>query len=1003
MNKGANSIHFAVFNSRSVCNKTSGVIELLLDQKIDVCFVTETWMRLNDVAKMAEFHERGLDIHNSPRKGVGGGVGFIFNPKTVRLVRNNVTKYSSFEVLESVLSTATDTIRLSVVYRSTQNTSRKKYLATRQAKFFDDFSDYLDCLSNKSGKPLICGDFNFHLENSLDSAANQFQKLIEDKGFNQHVTEPTHISGGILDLVLTKITPEDIIDITNLSVSSHTGTTSDHFLVKFTTAHSTHHTSCPKKVSKAIREFPKIDIDLFKRDITEKLPDFTTIKSLTEAIDLFNSSLEEVLEIHAPLKIISVNEKESPWLNATCKRARNERRKAERLHKKHPLDPNLLQQFHEKQIDSALTIDMQRNKYYTDKITAASGDPKATYKIINSLFDRQYNECKLPKGDSDQHISEKMKQFFHEKVTSIYEDIEHSQKHDMLRPNMPTHLESEEQTPSYFPSASYFKLLVPSEVESLIKSMGNKSCILDPIPTWLLKNCLDEVLPIITLIVNLSLQSGTFPNQLKTAVIRPSLKKPSLDSDLLSSYRPISNLSFLSKIIEKAVHNQLTEYLNDNKLFPSLQSGYRKSHSCETAILRIQNDVLFSMDKQSHVCLMLIDLSAAFDTINHDLLLKRLKNSYHVDKIVLQWIESYLKDRYFKVCVNGTMSEEIELNIGVPQGSILGPLLFILYTKGLQSLAKKYGFSIHLYADDTQIYFELKDSKNTNLEDLNKLNNCFNDIKEWMSLNYLRMNDDKTEIMELHSPFTSIPLIDIFCLDNCEISPSEDAKNLGFWFDENLSLDKQIGYVSRICYQNLRKIGRIGSKLSQSLKIQLVHSFIHSILDYCNGTYFAITQIQLQRLQKIQNAAVRFVFALKGKKRFQSMSPLLRELHFLPVKFRIKFKISLLVFKCINNIAPLYLSSLVQLREINCHSIRSDEDFFILKMPLEPRCVKTQGAFSYCAPKIWNSLPYSLRSLTTVDSFKCALKTHLFRCAFLVIDGENTKSIDFNDIIKYGL
>ena len=986
MTKGANKTAFGVFNARSICNKTTAVLELLMQQNIDICFVTETWMKRNDTVKMAEIHERGFEMFNDPRKGSGGGAGFIFNLKTVHLIKNDVKKYSSFQVLESILQTSTETLRLCVIYRSTQHTSRKKYLATRQAKFFEEFSDYLECLASKPGKPLICGDFNFHVENYLDSVASQFMNLIKDRGFKQHIVVPTHFSGGTLDLVLTKSCPKDFIDVTNVSVTPNTGTTSDHFFVSFNIPLDL--VPCRKKssVPKKVRELAKINIEAFKVDIKEKMPEPTSMQDLTEAVEKYNSVLKEVLESHAPLTEIQINEQESPWLNAACKKARRERRKAEKLYKKNRSDKELLQNFKEKQVDAALTIDLHRNKYYTSKLSAAEGDSKATYKIINTLFDKEHGSKKLPNGSSDKGLAEQFKGFFHEKVSNIYKEIESSQGSiSTISPK--ENYDSLDDNASH-PSASYFKLLIPSQVEEIIKSMASKSCLLDPVPTWLFKSCMSELLPMVTLIVNLSLQSGCFPDQLKTAVVRPLLKKHTLDSDVFSNYRPVSNLSFLSKIIEKCVHIQLTEYLDRYKLFPELQSGYRRFHSCETAILRIHNDLLYAMDKQTHACLMLIDLSAAFDTINHQLLLKRLEKTYHIKDIVKKWIMSYLTNRTFQVSINDCISSEAKLEIGVPQGSILGPLLFILYTVGLQSLAKKYNFSIHLYADDTQIYFEF-DPKMSNSSIMNDLEQCFIDIKDWMSLNYLKMNDSKTKIMEIHSPYTSVAPRDNFKLDSCVIDPTDKAKNLGFWFDNHLSLDKQISKTSQTCYQNMRKIGRIGSKLSKDLKIQLVHSFIHSVIDNCNGAYFAISASQLQKLQKIQNSAVRYIFNLKGKERYQSITPYLKELHFLPVIYRIRFKLSLMVFKCINNIAPSYLSDLVTLRQPNQHSVRADDDYFLLKESNEPRCKKTQGAFSYSAPKTWNVLPYNLRSMSEIEAFKVALKTHLYKCAFLDLNNEN--------------
>ena len=586
-------------------------------------------------------------------------------------------------------------------------------------------------------------------------------------------------------------------------------------------------------------------------------------------------------------------------------------------------------------------------------------------------------------------VANDLKGFFQGKVEKIYSDItaklESTVSDLTTSPASPT-----------LSSVNYFKFMTEDSIADVIKEMGSKSCEMDPIPTWLFKNCLAELLPIVTLITNMSLQTGIFPDGLKCAVVRPTLKKFNLDSDDLKNYRPISNLTFLSKVIEKCVHKQLTEYVTASGLFADFQSGYRKAHSCETAVLKIHNDVLLMLDQKSHVVLMLLDLSAAFDTINHDLLVNRLKKSYGLDGYIIKWIQSYLKNRSFKVVVNGKKSDSSSLNIGVPQGSILDPLLFILYTKDLEEIAMKYGFMIHLYADDSQIYFSLNHQEGGDSDcQLQKLKLCFIEIKRWMSNNYLKMNDTKTEIMEIHGYRPLAPLQSLFLLDtDCDIEPSTSAKNLGFYFDPKLNLDSQINKVTQKCYTNLRNIGRLGSKLTMDLKIQLVHSTVLSILDNGNATYGGLTATQLNSLQKVQNAAVRFIYGLYGKERRQHISPYLKELHFLPVCYRIYYKIALLTFKSLNNLAPNYISDMITPRKVSSYGSRKNDDPFLLVVPPTPRYSKTYGAFTYTAPSVWNSLPYGIRCMSDINKFKAALKTHYFRLAFK----DSTEAYDDIDI-----
>ena len=189
------------------------------------------------------------------------------------------------------------------------------------------------------------------------------------------------------------------------------------------------------------------------------------------------------------------------------------------------------------------------------------------------------------------------------------------------------------------------------EIEGFVDTIGKKSCDLDPIPASILKECKSALLPVLTNIVNMSLQSASMPAALKEAVIKPKLKKNNLDSEDYSNFRPISNLKVISKIIEKAVSCQLSDHLRDNDLEESFQSAYKRFHSTETALLRVQNDILFEIDNQKCVVMLLLDMSAAFDTVDHDLLLERMAKRYGVKRKCAKMV-SIISPRPKTVCDN---------------------------------------------------------------------------------------------------------------------------------------------------------------------------------------------------------------------------------------------------------------------------------------------------------------------------------------------------------------
>ena len=254
---------------------------------------------------------------------------------------------------------------------------------------------------------------------------------------------------------------------------------------------------------------------------------------------------------------------------------------------------------------------------------------------------------------------------------------------------------------------SSFKPVSEGDILKILNSSHTKSCNLDSIPTSLVKECADTLITPITNIINYLLNEGSFPNCFKTAYVTSRLKKPNLDRILLKNFRPVSNQSFISKLIKKVVAKQLNSFINSERFFNVNQSAYRRLHSTETAPLKIQSDIAALMDSGKAVALTLRDLPVAFDTINHNILFNCRRDWFGVDGTVLRWIKSYLSNRKHKVKLGNSFSDAFSLPYGMPEGSVLGPLLFTLYTTPLSNSISSFNVTHHLYVDDTQIYLAL--------------------------------------------------------------------------------------------------------------------------------------------------------------------------------------------------------------------------------------------------------------------------------------------------------
>ena len=442
----------------------------------------------------------------------------------------------------------------------------------------------------------------------------------------------------------------------------------------------------------------------------------------------------------------------------------------------------------------------------------------------------------------------------------------------------------------------------------------------------------------------------------------------------------MSNLSFVSKLIERIVCVQLIEHLEANGLYELLQSAYRQLHSTETALLRVQNDLLQAVDAEGGAILVLLDLSAAFDTIDHQKLLKLLDHSFGIRGTALKWFESYLQERTQTVQVGSAKSKPVTLKYGVPQGSVLGPILFTIYTAPLGDIIRGHGLSFHLYADDTQLYIAFKPGASMSRETaVSRIEACVKDIKEWMTNNLLKLNEDKTELIVVTSSTRNSQSQHITInVGGSIISPSEKpVRNLGVLFDSTCSLREHVSKLCKSVNYNLYSVGKIRKYLDTKTAEKIINSTVTSRLDYCNSLLYGAKECVISPLQRCQNNAARIV-SLRWKS--DHITPVMKELHWLPIKQRIQYKVLLLTYKALHGKAPAYLAQLLSIYSPS-RPLRS-QDKLLLTVP---KC-RLEGfgrrCFANAAPTLWNPLPSSIKCAPSVAAFKSRLKTHLFRVAY---------------------
>ena len=377
--------------------------------------------------------------------------------------------------------------------------------------------------------------------------------------------------------------------------------------------------------------------------------------------------------------------------------------------------------------------------------------------------------------------------------------------------------------------------------------------------------------------------------------------------------------------------------------------------------------------------LILLDLSAAFDTVDHNILLHVLNSKYHVTGTALDWFQSYLGGRSFRVRLGNKYSKSHPLTTGVPQGSVLGPILFNILSSGLASIFEDYNISFYCYADDTQ-FFVTFDPKSRESEGAARelISTVFNKLAEWMLEHHLKLNEEKTQFLpisrDINRDFSPLLIGDI------SLPPAHTVRNLGFVFNRALSISDQIKSLRQNAFFHLKRIRSVRNCISFVNREILTHAFVTSRLDFCNSLLFGSTTVTLKGIKSILNATAK---SLTGAHPMLSSTAVLFRLHWLPVEARISFKLSILGYKILHKQAPQYFSKITI--SSNIRDTRSSmAPLLTSELYLTTTRLKRYGDRSCFSAicKTFNSLPPEIRAEKNFSRFKCLLKRHFFILSF---------------------
>ena len=688
----------------------------------------------------------------------------------------------------------------------------------------------------------------------------------------------------------------------------------------------------------------------------------TETNDINLLVNYWSEMFSLIIEKHAPLSEMRVSEKYCPWID---KDLRDLMRTRDKIKKSAVKGKSPILMDSDRQIRNnvkALNVQLKK-QHYANRISACKGNMKESWKTINELLNKRSKsssiDCLKESGTETRNkkdISNAMNNFF----CTIGRDLA-----DKIQPAANPLLSGEYEV-NKDKAKFHFKTIELKDIrDAFAKVKTAKSFGIDNISSYFMKLALPYIDTSLAFLFNTSIETSQFPDSWKVARITPIFKDG--DRAEKSNYRPISVLPVISKLFEKLVFNQLNQYMKENGLFTSDQSGFLCLHSTLTCLLKMSDDWYNGLDLGKLVGLVFIDLKKAFDTVDHDILCKKLE-LYGVQQRELSWFRSYLSNRKQFCRVNGVDSDVGEIEVGVPQGSCLGPLLFLIYINDLPQTVQ--GSSVTMYADDTSLCHQSHD-----LTQLNEaINSDLTKLDTWLQGNKLSLKVAKTHSMlistkQKHNSLKSrSEALELKIRDN-ELEVVQKTKYLGVQIDCSLDWKEQIKAVSTKVSRAIGFLRHAKSFLPMTSLKTLYTGIVEPHFRYCCSVWGCAGSTEINQPQKLQNRAARIItnssFATPSR-------PLIVELGWKTIEELIGNESKTMVFKSLNDLAPQYLCNLFT-RNSACASRNLRNTETDLRLP-KKNSANGQKCFSFRGAKLWNSLPAESKTASSLNGFKKSIK-----------------------------